>query len=327
MGVGTTLLSRRDLLTAGYTDAEVRAALRRRELTRVVTGVYAPTNEFEAMDLDSRYRSRVRAIAERSPALVISHLSAAAMHGLPLPAGRRMPVHLTRPGRGGAHRRDDRRWVHAALLDGTHTVSRDGLPLTSVARTVVDVARTEPLDDAVSVADAALHDGLVSPDELTLAMEDASWSRGRPRAWRALRLADGRAESPGESRMRLRLIPSFPDLTLQVEIFDERGRFVARTDGGLLDDGLLMEYDGHSKYGRLLKPGESVREAVAREKRREELISRLGWGMVRFVSADLDDQDRMTAQVEDARRHRRRLVAAGVLRGSACPRTPVKIEG
>jgi hypothetical protein len=42
-----------------------------------------------------------------------------------------------------------------------------------------------------------------------------------------------------------------------------------------------------SKYGRLLKPGQSIEDVLFEEKRREEALRDLGWQIVRWLWADL----------------------------------------
>ena len=59
-------------------------------------------------------------------------------------------VHVTVARRTGA-RRDDRLHMHSAPLMPNEIVMVDGLAVTSVARTVVDVARTAPFEPAVAV--------------------------------------------------------------------------------------------------------------------------------------------------------------------------------
>jgi len=62
-----------------------------------------------------------------------------------------------------------------------------------------------PAPVAVSAADAALHLGLCTYEEIAAALAGIKRHRGAPRARQALALADGRAESPGESWPRLAL--------------------------------------------------------------------------------------------------------------------------
>ena len=48
-------------------------------------------------------------------------------------------------------------------------------------------------------------------------------------------------------------------------IYDEDGIFRGRSDGALLDQGLLLEFDGRTKYTELLRPGQDVTEVVLAE--------------------------------------------------------------
>ena len=71
---------------------------------------------------------------------------------------------------------------------------------------------------------------------------------------------------------------------------------VGITDMAWPGHGLLGEFDGKMKYGRLLRPDESAGDAVFREKRREDALREAtGFIVVRIVWADLYDGYR-TAQ-------------------------------
>jgi hypothetical protein len=56
---------------------------------------------------------------------------------------------------------------------------------------------------------------------------------------------------------------------------------------GWRDERLLGEFDGRIKYGRLLRPGQDPGDAVFEEKLREDALRDEGWGMVRWVWAEL----------------------------------------
>jgi hypothetical protein len=103
--------------------------------------------------------------------------------------------------------------------DDADVARSDPLRLTSAARTLVDCAREWPLEDAVVAMDAALLADRTTADELTrVASAQQSW-RGVQQARRAIGLSDGRAESPLESRGRLRIVGAgLPTPELQVEI-------------------------------------------------------------------------------------------------------------
>ncbi len=79
-----------------------------------------------------------------------------------------------------------------------------------------------------------------------------------------------------------------PKPVSQYEVVDEHGRTVARLDFAWPELGVFLEFDGKEKYTKYLKEGESVVDAVLREKKREELICGLtGWRCIRLTWADL----------------------------------------
>ncbi|WP_212612415.1 hypothetical protein [Pseudonocardia hierapolitana] len=94
-------------------------------------------------------------------------------------------------------------------------------------RTIVDVARTVGIEQAVVVADAALEAGLV--DEAALAAAFARWSRrpGLPAARRAIGFAARGGGSVGVSRGRVAIARAgLPAPLLQWEVRRADGTFV-----------------------------------------------------------------------------------------------------
>lgn len=114
-----------------------------------------------------------------------------------------------------------------------------------------------------------------------------------------LGLADGRCESAGESlTLHLAWRQHLPRPDLQVLIRDRSGRVVARVDFAWPALGVFLEFDGKEKYRRFRRPGETIEDAVLREKRREELICGLtGWRCIRLVWADLHHPERTAARI------------------------------
>lgn len=202
----------------------------------------------------------------------------------------------------------------------------DGLHVTTVPRTLFDIGRTETLTTTTVVAaDAALQCGLIDGPSIRRVLAEHPSTAGRPRAIRALRLAHGRSESPGETLTRLAVAhPEIQHLELQPAIHDERGTFVGRADGAIPECGVLLEFDGRSKYTSLLRPGQSVSDAVLAEKRREERLSGLGMLVIRVIWADLARPQAFADRVLRACANRRRLVAVFGLRGSIRPTPPVR---
>jgi len=307
------------------TDAELRVAVRHGTLVRLASGLYVDGPGYRGLDGDQQYLVRVRGLSRRVPDLFVSHQSAAALHRLPLYGNDSVLVHLTRPGRGGA-RRDAVRQVHAANLPRELCARVEGVPVTTVARTVVDVARSGNEAAAIAVADGALHRGLIESAQIALALDVAKHQPGHARCLRLLRRADGRAESVGETFLRIVLDrPGLPPLDLQMEVRDEGGALVGRADGGYLDCGVLLEFDGKIKYESLLRPGESASDAVVREKQREEALTALGWLVVRVTWAELPPAHLLVNRIRMAIDSRRRLVGLGVIRGSARARDPIVV--
>jgi hypothetical protein len=217
---------------------------------------------------------------------VISHSSSAVLHGLPIWASAVSQVHLTRDRMGGGKNRTLVR-VHGARLAPEDVTTIDGMAVTSLRRTVLDLCRTLPIEEAVAAGDRALVHGL-AVEVLEEALGRLGRSPGVRQARRAIQLMDGRSESAGESVSRVRIISDgLPAPEPQLVIRSPDGTFVARVDFGWKEQQTVGEFDGKIKYGRLLKPGHRIEDVVAKEKEREDAIRDLGWKVVRWIWADL----------------------------------------
>jgi predicted transcriptional regulator of viral defense system len=276
------VLRRSEALAAGVTDAELARAVRRGELVRVRRGAYLdPTAGL------SRHRALVLATA---PALrdgsVVSHGSAALLHGLPLWRVDGARVHVTRrpPAAGSGSARVH---LHVARLPDSDVTLVDGVPATTMARTVVDLARSASFESAVVAADAALATGSFSREDLTGCLERMGAVPGSRRAARVTAFADAHSESVGESRSRVLLhrlgIPA-PDL--QVRLLRPDRSVIGRCDFGWRARRTVGEFDGRVKYRA--DEGRDPGDVVFREKLREDEIRDAGWEVARWTWADLD---------------------------------------
>lgn len=291
---------RRSLLAAGYSDDEIRAQLRAGHLLSVRPGFYLSDARRPA-NPEAWHAAVVHAtLADLAPGAVASHASAAVLHGLPVWGLPLVRVHATRPRRTGA-RRTPTVDLHSAGLDPDEIGQVDGTPVTCAARTVVDLARTSPFPQAVAVADAALFAGIVSPASLEEALLRARGRPGSPAARRAVAFADGRAESVGESRSRVAMhLAGLPPPDLQHSFVTADGRRLGRVDFWWRAQRLVGEFDGRSKYGRLLRPGQTAADAVVEEKRREDLIRAEGARFVRWTWAELAPFDDVAGRLRRA---------------------------
>lgn len=227
LGIFTAADARR----AGYAHPEIRRMCSSGQWQRLRRGIYIAAGDLTRADSNGhRHQLEYLAVllAVDRPMAAISHRSAARLWGFPL---RQQPgdvVTLTDP----AHGRDGRGFhITRAPLEPREVTGRGPFRLTTAARTLVDLARDEPLEDSVVAMDAALLTRRVSEEELRRAAERAARWRGSRRAFRAMSLADGRSESPLETRGRLRIIGAgLPAPQLQVEI-RAGGRLVGVVDG------------------------------------------------------------------------------------------------
>src|SRR5262249_6479637 len=153
--------------------------------------------------------------------------------------------------------------VYAARLSPEETVEVDGLSVTSLTRTIADLARTQSFESAVIAADAALARQLVSPTELDAAMVRCKGWPGAPRARRAGESGDARREGAGEPRSRVALDrPGLPPPLLQWEAWDVGGRLIGRVDFAWPERRVVGEFDGRLKYGRLVPAGQLPGDVV-----------------------------------------------------------------
>jgi hypothetical protein len=294
-----TVLLRREAVGTGWSDDELGRLVRAGELSRLRRGAYV--NGVLPPGAATAHALLVRAtIAGLRRAAVVSHQSAAVLHGLPLwdtPLDR---VHATR--RPPAY--NDTSGVlrcHVARLRDDEVVEVDGLAVTDPVRTALDLARSLPHEAAVVALDAALHRGLLSHQFLRARLLDIAGTPGSRSAARAIGFADGRSESVGESRSRVILHRwKLPPSALQFEVQAADGGFVGRCDFAWEEQRLVGEFDGRIKYGRLLRPGQEAGDAVFEEKRREDAIREEDWGVIRWVWSDLQVPHRLATRVRRA---------------------------
>ena len=87
---------------------------------------------------------------------------------------------------------------------------------------------------------------------------------------------------------------------LQLDVVDRLGALVGRVDFAWPSVGVIGEFDGRVKYGRELAPDQDPVKALWNEKLREDLLRDLGWQVVRWIWADLDDPRAWFARLDRA---------------------------
>ncbi|MGV9709277.1 type IV toxin-antitoxin system AbiEi family antitoxin domain-containing protein [Gordonia sp. NPDC003424] len=305
------VLRRADAIANGLSDRQLARDVRQGTRVRIWHGVYLPTADRESSDTHQaradRYRSIVTEVAKQgTDARVVSHVSAAAVHDVPLLWPDIGLVHFTSQ---TTDRRIKRGIVHQARLRDESVALHEGIRVTSVARTVCNVARVGDQRQAVCALDSGLHLG-ASMDDIVAEADVLKRHRGIAVLRSALPLVDGHSESVSESLSRLVLgeCPAVPRPELQVVVWiDMDGAEEARCDFGWRDaKGRLRvvgEFDGRFKYHRTSPFGERLpEEVIYREKLREDALRNEGLVVVRWTWSDLQRPDRLYKRVVAALR-------------------------
>ena len=155
---------------AGLTKRQLYTLVESGHLVKIRHGAYATRGVLTRAETDPGLRHAVDVTAIMATARhrgIASHHSAAQLFGLRLlnqpPDG---TVTLTVPpgSRPGQHAAGV--ICHAAELPDQQVTKRYGIPVTTAARTVVDLARTTTFMEGVVVADAALYERHTSKSEL-----------------------------------------------------------------------------------------------------------------------------------------------------------------
>lgn len=280
---------------AGITEGQMRTLTRSGDLVRMRRGVYATRSAIAWAGSDPGRGHALLVIAATCSLgrdSVASHHSAAFIHGLDLlgPAPRDV-VTLTRPvSRRGSQR--DGIIFHAAAIPPEHMTRCSGALVTTVSRTVVDLARTLPYMDGVVVADSALRTGLTSKPELEHVMDWCCRWPGVDQARRTIRFADGLAESALESCARVVFARSgleAPELQIT---FRGQG-FVYRGDFYWARYRTIAEADGMAKY--------DIPQHARDQIRRDRLLRDAGYKVVHFTWRELfESPDQVIARIRRA---------------------------
>lgn len=280
---------------AGLTDARLRSLVRSGALVRVWHGVYATRSAVEwAKGSPARGHALlvIAVCASVGRDSVASHQSAALIHGLDLFPRSPDKVILTRPtARRSGRLRSDRLFFHAAELPDDHVTQLLGAKVTTVPRTVVDLARVSSFMSAVVTADCALRVDATTREALIATCDACAGWPGIRRARRAVDFSDPRAESVLESCARvifhehgldppeLQFTVTGPDFRYSVDFYWPKYRVIA-------------EADGEIKYS-------DPRRAI-RQLERDQRLRDLGYKVIHFTWRELFQNPR--AIIERIRR-------------------------
>ena len=265
------MITTAELSAAGLTENRIKTLVRQRVLVPLCRGVYADAG-FAGLTAQGRASEHVLRVAAAvtitGPGAVGSHHIAAAIHGLDLldrPRADLVPVSRPQDSHGSRTARPGIR-VHTAALPARHVVVRLGVPVTSVARTVVDLARTSSVRSGVVVADSALHRGLTTKAELQSVISACAQWPGIRRARQVVDFSDALSESAFESIARVVFSDEeLPPPQLQVWVGGDSGA-IGRADFLWRAHRTIGEADGAVKYADPMRARKQLyRDAQLRE--------------------------------------------------------------
>ncbi len=205
---------------------------------------------------------------------VVAGLSAAALHGSAW-VDSTIAIELIHDNRHrlpGIQTRGDR--IEEDEIDAVA-----GIPVTSPARTALDLGCWYPTVSAVAAIDALARATDVKAADVELLAQRYTGRRGIARARQAVSLFDAGAQSPKESWLRVVLVQAgLPRPQTQIPVFDGFGEAVAYLDMGWEDVKVAVEYDGEQHR--------NDRRQYAWDLRRLEMLERYGWIVIRVLAGD-----------------------------------------
>jgi hypothetical protein len=303
MDVGTAATWR----AAGLSETGLIALVRAGELVKVRYGVYATAGFLARAEADPclRHGLEVVAATTRTRKGIASHHSAARMLGLNLlnpPADGTVTLTVATGTRTGPYGRANV-IRHSAELPAEHVTRLYGAPVTTAARTVIDIARTSTFTEGVVVADSALYERHTSKTELRRVLARCERWPGIGQARKVVDFADRLAESVLESCARVTFRDQdLPPPELQVHVAGRDGRLIARVDFCWRHYRTIAEADGLLKY-------ESGGKAIA-ELKRDRLLREAGYEVIHFIWQELfGDPAMVAARIRTAFDRARRLAA------------------
>ncbi len=267
-------------LTPGLTWRMLQRGAERGAIERIGHGGYVDAREWSMLRADEQSLLRALAHARQRPEAVLSHSSAALLHGLPIaiPPTRPEVLRLRSQhdlGGAGVRARSSVAPAEATAIDGVRVVPLE--------RTVLDLAATLPFREALAPIDGYLARGGTRD-----ALDDLLGGlriRGARRAEVAIAHGDAGAANGGESLSRGTVHElGFPPPVVQMPVPGT----AHQTDLGWPEFELRGELDGFQKYvDARFTDGRTPAQVVFAEKRREDEIRLItGHRFVRWTFED-----------------------------------------
>ncbi len=288
------LLATSDLTRLGLDRKQVARLCDERVIERIVRGLYRITGTRSP-------QQDIAAAVTRHAGAVASHASALWLHGIDVEPPQ--PPHLTLS--PGATSHTTLGVLHRSPLDRIDVTRRRGIPVTTLARAVVDASAhltSDALHEVVAQAATGRRTTIARIEEAARRVEAEPGRIGHGSLRSALACWTGRIlpDSVAEASV-LRRIVAFGIVrpVTQHEVRDAAGRFVARVDLAWVDERVGREYDSDGYH--------PPSKAEADERRRARLEA-AGWSVDVIHRGHLlpSREDWLRQLAGDLRRHHRR---------------------
>ncbi|WP_343317679.1 hypothetical protein AAFM46_10600 [Arthrobacter sp. TMP15] len=284
----------------------------RGEVIRVRRGFYLPEEVWKSLKPWHRYRTLIQAVNDSSQsAPVFSRESAASILGLPT-LQRTHDVHCVLPTACAGGRSENGVRRHNPVPGDPEPWRIDGLLTTSLVETARDLAASGTFAQGLAAMDRLMNPQAypavpveyarcirnVEVEESLARLISGSQQR---KTRRALNFADSRSGSAGESWSRAIMIQhGFHPPVLQKRFSDARGT-IGDPDFLWEEFKTMGEFDGHEKYSaqRFLK-GRTPAQIVIEEKNRENRLRALGYNVLRWEWADLENPQKLITLLRSA---------------------------
>ncbi|SMX81104.1 hypothetical protein BSP239C_01412 [Brevibacterium sp. 239c] len=211
---------------------------------------------------------------------VFSHVSAALIHGLAPPFPATESAEVIRP---GMHRAKKTLRTRDRALNSEELAEIGDLPVTTIARTLLDLASDYPLEVSVPYISEALRRGLTSCESLRDSIRTGT--RGCRQAVQAINLASPAHESSAEALCAVKFFRfNITGMVPQINAYDLSGKWIARNDFQHDKHPLIVEVHGVGKY--YLNAAGPDQASSANHERHMKLLN-AGYRVFNLVWADL----------------------------------------
>ncbi len=279
-----------DLPDRSFTVDEARALGVGRSRLRA-TGLATPSQLIRVPRASSQALiDRVRPYCQLGVSVLVSHTTAAALRGIPLPGEHENEpfIHLSRAPDCAVPRRKGVRGHQSAFTDG-ETAMLKGVPVTSPARTWLDLAQLLSLEDLIVAGDHVIaehhrHFGqpkkpMVGLEELRDYTYQKRGVRGLAKAKEALSLMRKGVDSPPETRIRLMLVRAGPpEFAPNFPVPGDPGEAPVWVDLGCPEFQVCCEYEGRHH----LTP-----EKQGADRSRDQQTAARGWCQLKIYATDM----------------------------------------